>query len=400
MERMVTRLWDTNGTRGEEPRDRTVDQTSTMPRSYAISPGACSQYATTAAVLLLVACSGDDPDVWDPDQRPVPVAASDSMGAPAVREPVRAAISGFWIWVADAALEPALHLIDTRSKQIVWSGGAGGEAAGSFYGYPASLLVRPGDTPGFVWAWDVTQQRLTRFQPRSTMEYEPEVLALRGPTIGLGRVGWLSENEIIGVAGMTDSAVHRFWWMGSDGNPKDSAHISLPASPGVSYFQRLRAANQAIVLCPWDDRGFAVANYSIGKIELFDLGGNLHRVADVPFPSEPTYEAGPSGELEFKRIRYNYRSCAVFDDHLYALYSGRKAEELPGVGREVHIFNWNGELAGALKLDRDVNSITIDQRTSMLYAISRTTGRIFLYRIPAESLFDGRDLRYNSNSDD
>lgn len=70
-------------------------------------------------------------------------------------------------------------------------------------------------------------------------------------------------------------------------------------------------------------------------------------------------------------LRFGYVAVAATDDRIYALFSGRITaafgREAP-YGEYVHVYDWNGEMQGVLKLDRASVGIAVDPEGEALYA--------------------------------
>ena len=72
---------------------------------------------------------------------------------------------------------------------------------------------------------------------------------------------------------------------------------------------------------------------------------------------------------------------SVTNDYVFGLYFGVDSEtDGADFYMSVRIFDWDGRPLASLKLDRDVNSITFDEKTNLLYALnSDLEEKIFIY---------------------
>ena len=149
---------------------------------------------------------------------------------------------------------------------------------------------------------------------------------------------------------------------------------------------RLGATNQGIQVCLWPERGFAIENMNVGRIELYDSHASFLRLAEVPFPSSPVFEPDQSGVLRFRSPRNFYQGCTATKEFLFSLFSGRLDEEYErnrrSSGEFVHVFDWAGELRAVYRLDRDIHQIAVDQRGRTLFGASKVEGAVFRYRLP------------------
>jgi hypothetical protein len=111
------------------------------------------------------------------------------------------------------------------------------------------------------------------------------------------------------------------------------------------------------------------------------------RLAKVPFPWGPIFEADSNGELRFVDRRHAYRGCTATKDFLFALYSGRpdslENRDWAQSAEFVHVFDWEGGLRAVFQLDRDIGVIAVNSSGDTLFASSYSDASIYRYELPA-----------------
>jgi hypothetical protein len=125
-----------------------------------------------------------------------------------------------------------------------------------------------------------------------------------------------------------------------------------------------------------EHRTVAVATRRAGLLEIFDVAGGGHLVADSPFSFAPRYEIalgrrGPQMAL-VPETRLGYLDVTSTETRIYALFSGRTIGgygSKAGFGRFVHVFDWNGHFIRALELDAAIVALAVDSRSHALYGL-------------------------------
>lgn len=94
-------------------------------------------------------------------------------------------------------------------------------------------------------------------------------------------------------------------------------------------------------------------------------------------------------KMEGKSIINNapmgYLSASITDKYIYALYSGEKEDldALATYGKELHIFNYKGDIIDKCYLSQYAFSICADPKTKKLYVLSHEPEpKIFIYELP------------------
>ena len=67
-----------------------------------------------------------------------------------------------------------------------------------------------------------------------------------------------------------------------------------------------------------------------------------------------------------------YLSASFGDNQIYALYSGEydSQDEIASYGKEIHIFNYNGELKKKVIIDIPAFQLDVDEKSETLYILS------------------------------
>jgi hypothetical protein len=300
---------------------------------------------------------------------------------PAIGRPTLLRMTGRHLWISDLASDPGLHVVDAETGVLVRSFGRMGEGPGEFSTRPFGLEIAPGDSSA-VWAFDLSLQRLTRFEATSPMLDEAPAIHLRGD-IRVQRVAWVTQDRLVGIANSDEA---RFLFFSPSGERTGEAAGALLGSPDVPRGARLAASNGGIKVCAWPGRGFAIVNFMVGRIEYYDVDANFVREPAVPYRSEPEFEPDSTGRVVFVTPRRWYFDCSATRDYLFALFSGRLQSRYEGDARSsaeyVHVFDWDGALRAVYHLDREVRAIVADDSGSLLFAASLVDGGLYRYDLP------------------
>jgi hypothetical protein len=308
--------------------------------------------------------------------------------APAIGRPFQLRSIGDWLVIADGIRDPALHMLDRRTGELVRSVGRNGEGPGDFASSPR-LHVRPGDS-AVVWAWDSRLGRLTRVDPVAPPASWVVVNVEPVPGAGFaGRgtpwnIAWLEPDRLVGVHA-SDSA--HFSILSPAGKVLGTVPGELLGPNEASRYERLQATMSGLSTCAWPGRGYALIYHSVGRIEFYDRDAHRVRLADVPFPSEPFTE-DDQGKPRLDNSTNYYRACVVHGDRLYAAFSGRRDSDYEPsdaaryAAEFVHVFGWDGALRTVYRLDRDVYSMDIPAEGGVIYAGSPTTAAVYRFAFP------------------
>lgn len=280
---------------------------------------------------------------------------------PIVGLPKNLRVSGSRLWMVDAVRDPSLHVFDLSEGVLLSSFGRSGEAPGEFQSTPQIHTI-PGDSSGAVWAWDYGLSRLTRLAPDGP-DTDPQTVRVESPagTDRAWRMIWIADDRVIGIH---PSRAHRFSVVHPEtGEVRSSTPGSFLGSDEVPEDLRRQATMTGFGACGWPGRGFTMIYFWTGRIELYDLDGRFIRLAEVPTETD-AFERTEDGDFIHHMERVHYQSCEVYEDRLYALYSGRLYAAFEGdeadLSEYVHVFDWSGSHEDVLRLEPAVSAIAID----------------------------------------
>jgi hypothetical protein len=99
---------------------------------------------------------------------------------------------------------------------------------------------------------------------------------------------------------------------------------------------------------------------------------------DTPFPQFNATDQQANREI-VKNLPLQYINLYTTDNHIYALYAGKKEDELENhsgealsKGVSVHVFNWDGTAICSLNLDCIINCFCVDEKNKVIYGIDPT----------------------------
>ena len=319
---------------------------------------------------------------------PIPLSGEHLHESPVMGRPLRLELSQDErvLWTVDLVGDPSLHALDLDTGELIVSVGRRGDGPGDF-GAISGLYADFGGGDA-VWAWDPTLRRLTRVEPRPLSEQDVLTLDLRNSSFPVQRIALLDPDRIVGHSMQAEEG--RFGILSWDGHllkvvPPRPGYLLGPDEGSIEL--RKRATDAGVVLRGWPSRGFAVANMTAGRIEMFDREAEFKRLADVPFQSGVVFERLDDGQETIVRDRSWYVDVAVADERMFALFSGRHRDafspEEAGAGVYVHVFDWlDGSLLEVFELDQAAGSIAVSRTGEWLYAVIPETARIRKYPIP------------------
>jgi hypothetical protein len=274
------------------------------------------------------------------------------------------------------ATQPFVHFVGSINGRVLSSFGVRGGGPGEFDG-AQDIVIDPLDSNAF-WIYDQLRRRMHRFN-LSTYTSGADSVITFGARVGrVARPSWVSPDTLAALAA-SDTSGLTIWSPGSeeiaargDGVAFDGFDVG---ALDVSVRYRLVREN---VGC-FDPKGRRIVRLhrSASRVEILDVSTGVTTVAAVPFKSDPYMmpDVDLGGDLSFqpgeREAREGYRDCAITDQHIFALYSGRLNGAYPREGaahaEHIHIFSWDGRLAGVLKLDVPVAYIAVGLDRKTLY---------------------------------
>jgi len=301
----------------------------------------------------------------------------------AIGAPIDPVVIGRVVWLRDALGDPGIHQLDLDTGGLIRSLGRRGEGPGEFGQVPAGISPVPGSSDA-AWIWDPGNQRLVKYETGEDGELQFSNVWLRGaPPVThmllLNDSTWLGQSSRFG---------ERFWFFGIDGAVRDSSPGIYYGPTDIDVDNRVRATIAGTSLCAWPNRGFAVVNFSIGRIDFFSASGEFNRSAEVPRPTEPNFLELEDGRKVFAPSSAHYMVCRVRDDKLFALYAGgteysvSESANSASHGQEIHVFDWSGKQLGAAEAPVPVRSFTFTEPEGEVVATSLETAHV--YRFPID----------------
>jgi hypothetical protein len=127
-----------------------------------------------------------------------------------------------------------------------------------------------------------------------------------------------------------------------------------------------------------DGSALVLATRYLNRIEIYSADGSLRRVAEGPSPVEPEFTvamaSGAPTMASNETLRFGYVAVAAGEGRIYALFSGRRrgdyAPSEATYGDQLHVFDWSGNLARVITLDRALSHIAISPDEHALYGIA------------------------------
>ena len=297
----------------------------------------------------------------------------------AVGRPQYMVTQGNWLWIADMAGDPYIHVVDLSARRLLVSYGRTGVGPGDFDQAMSSLALRPGDTSA-AWAFGGNLMRLTRMP--ATGPGTPAVVIPIALHRFVFRVYWLTRQRLLGIG---DADSNRFNFIDSTGRlllavrgelvGPDSIPLRLRSSESTAFSLCIKSAAARVV----------VFHVHAGRMDLYDSTATLIRHGDVPFATNGSFRRDSAGEWHPHDIRRYYEACSSSPTRIYALFSGKRVGPHGGVSvveaQFVHVFDWAGHFLGALQLDRPLSGMTTSG-DSVLYGAASDGSGIFVFRLP------------------
>ena len=322
-----------------------------------------------------VAFGSSTPPPPDDDLGPPPVtslAPSGSVlyGGDELAMPTQIAVSNDRIVLVDGFAERPIHVLDGAGHYLTGLGRSG-EGPGEFEGARA---VEPAEDGEAFWVFDAALSRLTLVEPErweTIPASERVTLPIHGPALVTNLVR-IPGDRFLAAGFFGEGRLGHF----TDDGQYEGASGAIPASSVEVPPEVLQHAYRGTLKADPSRSRLVLANRHAGFLEVFTSEGEPVRRIDGPFPFEPVFgvkmgERGPSlatGE----NLRFGYVDVATTTDRIYALFSGRTRAGHPGeavYGRDVHVFDWQGNLRSVLHLDADAMAIAVDPQQDRLLVV-------------------------------
>ncbi|MDX1578022.1 MAG: BF3164 family lipoprotein, partial [Gemmatimonadota bacterium] len=311
------------------------------------------------------ACGPDRTPGFEYEVEIVPLAADVFHVGDHLAIPIGLRIFGDHLVAIDQQGHHNVHVIDRDDGTLRRSVGSVGEGPTEFR---APVAVIP-DAEGRLWVVDGGEQRAMRVNPDRVAEGEDwagEIVTFSGQAVldavrtADGR--WLVEGIFPeGRLALFDA-----------GGKLLGFPVDLPAHDDMSPIQASQAHWSSLAAHPDLDR-FVLAGHNHAEILYLDRNGEAADRADVPIPVEPEYVLGSGNRFTTTDGSLAaYADVVATRDRIYALFSGRTGEDYGAyqlLGRDVHVFDWEGELVSVLRLDRDALTLEVDEENGWLYTV-------------------------------
>ncbi|MGD8866835.1 MAG: hypothetical protein PVI01_04380 [Gemmatimonadales bacterium] len=281
-----------------------------------------------------------------------------------------------------------LLLVDETNGDILWRAGPFGEGPGDI-GDTLSIFDPPG-ADGQVSLYDNLNRRISVFAVAegdvhavTTLNYEDG-----GPVT---QAAWLSEDEVV-VSGRFEDHWLRFLSVDrSTRTLTETGRVGTAPAGDVSG-PEARFLNWTTMTVSPDRQKVALAFLYPSRVVLIDTSTRRYTEVETPISIEPRILSdGVSVRPDIRGgARLSYVDVASTSEYVYALFSGTPRPRW-GFGQQVHVFNWDGELVGALRLAERVNHFAVSATTNQVYGIRYDPDSVlFEFERPDVSMFDGR----------
>jgi hypothetical protein len=281
-----------------------------------------------------------------------------------------------------------LLLVDESSGDILWRAGQFGEGPGDV-GDTLSIFDPPRGH-GQLSLYDNLNRRISTLgsdeggtRAATTLKYEDG-----GPVI---QAAWLSEDKVV-VSGRFENHWLRF--LSVDRVARTLTEISRigSAPAGDVSGEEARLLNWTTMTVSPDRQRIALAFLYPSRVILVNtLTGEYTEVA-TPISIEPRILSdGVSVRPDMRGgARLSYVDIGSTSEYVYALFSGTPRPQW-GFGQQVHVFNWQGDLVGALRLEERINHFAVNATTNQVYGIRYDPdSALFEFEPPELSLFNRR----------
>jgi hypothetical protein len=340
------------------------------PWHFAHRKGRGGRLVVLAVLSLLSACvePSSDPSADARWSDVLPAAVHEFVPPEELGVPNRILVAGDLIFVSDPVADTLLHVFsssDGRKLGSVLPRGQGpGEALGVFQLDHDPLGVR---------VFDLQQQRSLVLHDVSA-ELDPasirvEVVAFRLP-FPIQAPVQLDSGELVATGFFAEG---RLAFLSRAGEPST---FRGPV-PGRDLEMEPFFAQQVYVgtlrYLP-ARRRLVVANRHADLIEIYDEAGESQGILRGPLGFEPRFtvvrelegDVASSGQ----DLRFGYVDLALTPCWLVGLYSGASRQEAPGeasMGRELHLFSWDGVDRIRVPLDAVLLGVAVNPLSGMIY---------------------------------
>lgn len=216
-------------------------------------------------------------------------------------------------------------------------------------------------------------RRLTAFtgSQAGPLRYQDPPLSVRVPGPPL-HVRWLTDSTLIAVGFFEEG---RFLLLDRNGEVIRALGV-IPLADHIPPVAAQQALQPSLATRPRGTHVVIGSRYA-SRLDIYDVKSGELVPARSPAGFGPPLTVIRRGDLPVfvsdAHTRFGYLDVTATNDRIYALFSGRTRAGFPGranMGSEIHIFDWAGELQGAVSLDCEAVHIVVNVGDQLLYAIS------------------------------
>jgi len=277
--------------------------------------------------------------------------------------------------ITDISKNAMIHIVDLESNQYLKSLGKKGYGPNEVMTVGHSLSLRPGDKNGF-WTYDMSQLRMSYFDytKLDTLKTASKQYVFRLGDFKSFRVGWTNRNTLLGLPydggprlieyDTTGAVLNE---IGDYNGVLDDKYMSGTLA---QLFQGVIRAN------PKGDK-FIHSSIYVDRLNLYDL--KKERILEIsgPLNIEPVFDEviiqnNPTLGINTQEAYQMYSDSYISEDRIYGLFSGKKWMGSPsGVENSnlIYVFDLEGKVLEALKLDHTIRAFTIDPKTNTIYGV-------------------------------
>ena len=234
-----------------------------------------------------------------------------------------------------------------------------------------------GINPDTFWVYSFSGKEFSQF-PLSDNSSKPlDKIRLKEERFQSLTMNWLPQSEIIAYQNVGasrfavfDTTLTRvqsigFWLTGED------SALSMEASFVLSRL------NQGAVGVSPKGKKIVLAQVKTDSFEIIDLNSNKIIKVIGPLNQEFEYSLEADGSSIFPYIKPDlkngYNHLEVGEDKIFLLFIGRSDEEIVKTGlfsTDIFVFDFEGKALIHYSLDRSVKSISVDERSNKIYAVT------------------------------
>ncbi len=266
-----------------------------------------------------------------------------------------------------------VSIYDLNNYNRISSFGRSGSGPGEFQSVKSiSSIFRNNKSQRLITIWDSGLLRLSIFDIFNPVA--PELKNIFYIKKGMPYSPVFIDDTTIACLGL-GFLDGRFAVLDTAGNIKQYLGIPLPGRKTSTPMPVHQQAMQGkLRITPDGSRLILTANLS-DLIDIYDSKGELIKRIIGPLNVVPKYTIGKVGNnepvmvIDPKNAIMGYGDVALTNDKIFALFVGLPFEGNQLEGKEIHVFNMQGELLDVFILDRKLFSITYDEKNKRLYGI-------------------------------